>query len=97
MGKKDRPKSLPILCDKYSKWKGKLEKYLQTNEKFTLLALGNVKFDVLRHAHARKDIEIAKLETRYMKKREKGTDSKSQLEDASNQNHPKTNKPFCYS
>ena len=73
MGKKDRPKSLPMLCDKYSKWKDKLEKYLQTNEKITLLALGNVKFDVLRHAHGRKDIEIVKLETRYMKKREKGT------------------------
>jgi hypothetical protein len=32
-----------------------------------------VKFDVLRHIHARKDIEIVKVETRYIKKREKGT------------------------
>lgn len=71
MGKK--PKSLPILCDKYGRWKGKLEQYLQTDQKITLLALGNVKFDVLRHMHGRKDIEILKLETRYMKKREKGT------------------------
>jgi hypothetical protein len=38
-----------------------------------LLALGKVKFDVLRHIHARKDIEIVKVETRYIKKREKGT------------------------
>jgi len=71
MGKK--PKSLPILCDKHGKWKDKLEKYLQTDEKITLLALGNVKFDVLRRIHGRKDIEIVKLETRHMKKREKGT------------------------
>jgi hypothetical protein len=42
-------------------------------ERATLTAIGNVKFDVLRHIHARKDIEIVKLETRYMKKREKGT------------------------
>jgi len=71
MGKK--PKTLPILCDKYGRWKGKLEKYLQTDQKITLLALGNVKFEVLRHIHRRKDIEILNLETRYMKKREKGT------------------------
>ena len=46
---------------------------MQTDEKITLLALGNVKFDVLRLIHRRRDIEIVKLETRYVKKREKGT------------------------
>jgi hypothetical protein len=72
MGKKDKPKSFPILCDKHGEWKDKLEKCLQTDERITLLALGNVKFDVLRHIRGRKDIEIVKLETRYMKRREKG-------------------------
>lgn len=37
------------------------------------MALENVKFDVLRYTHGRKDIEILKVETRYMKKWEKGT------------------------
>jgi hypothetical protein len=73
MEKKDKPKSLLIFCDKHGEWKGKLEKLLQTDEKITLLALGNVKFDVLRLIHRRRDIEIVKLETRFMKKREKGT------------------------
>lgn len=72
MGKKDKPKSRAILCDKHGKWRDKLEKYLQTEERITLLALGNVKFDVLRHIRGRKDVEIVKLETRYMKRREKG-------------------------
>jgi len=73
MEKKDKPKSLLIFCDKHGEWKGKLEKLLQTDEKITLLALGDVKFDVLRLIHRRRDIEILKLETRQMKKREKGT------------------------
>jgi len=73
MEKKDKPKSLLIFCDKHGEWKGKLEKLLQTDEKITLLALGDVKFDVLRLIHRRRDIEILKLETRFMKKREKGT------------------------
>jgi len=38
-----------------------------------VLALGDVKFDVLRYLNNRKGIEILKLETRYMKKRDKGT------------------------
>jgi hypothetical protein len=37
-----------------------------------LLALGDVKYQVLAYLNRRKDIEIVKLETRYMKKREKG-------------------------
>jgi len=38
-----------------------------------LLALGEVKYEVLAYLNKRKDIEIVKLETRFMKKREKGT------------------------
>jgi hypothetical protein len=50
-----------------------VRKTLADRRKITLLALGNVKFDVLRLIHRRRDIEIVKLETRYVKKREKGT------------------------
>jgi hypothetical protein len=38
-----------------------------------LLALGDVKYQLLSYLNKRKDIEILKLETRHMKKREKGT------------------------
>ena len=38
-----------------------------------LLALSEVKYEVLSYLNKRKDIEIVKLETRFMKKREKGT------------------------
>ena len=38
-----------------------------------LLALGNVKYEVLSYLNKRKDIEIMKLETRYVTKLEKGT------------------------
>jgi hypothetical protein len=63
---------LYIRCAKDGRWKDELEKGLQMGERATLTALGNVKFDVLRHMHGRKDIEIVKLETRHMKSREKG-------------------------
>ena len=42
-----------------------------------LLALGDVKYEVLKYLNKRKDIEIVKLETRCMKKREKGTGLKA--------------------
>jgi hypothetical protein len=42
-----------------------------------LLALGNVKYEVLAYLNKRKDIEVLKLETRQMKKREKGTGLKA--------------------
>lgn len=71
--KSEKPKGLPIFCDRDCKWKKELENPLQTNNRVTLVALGNVKFEVLKHIHGTKDIEIIKLETRYMKKREKGT------------------------
>ena len=50
MVRKEKPKNLPALCDKYGKWKNKLEKYLRTDEIIMLLALGNVKFGVDRSA-----------------------------------------------
>ena len=52
---------------------GQLEKCLQTYDRIVLLALGDVKYEVLAYLNKRKDIEIVKLETRFMKKREKGT------------------------
>jgi hypothetical protein len=42
-----------------------------------LLALGDVKYEVLAYLNKRKDIEILKLETRQMKKRDKGTGLKA--------------------
>jgi len=63
----------PIFCGKDEKWKDKLEKCLQTDDRIVLLALGDVKYEVLSYLNKRKDIEIVKLETRFMKKREKGT------------------------
>jgi len=39
--------------------------------------LGNVKYEVLAYLNKRKDIEVLKLETRQMKKREKGTGLKA--------------------
>jgi hypothetical protein len=42
------------------------------DDRIVLLALGNVKYEVLAYLNKRKDIEIVKLETRCMKKREKG-------------------------
>ena len=62
----------PILCAKDGEWKKELEKRLKTDERITLTALGKVKYDLLAHIHSRKDIEIVKLETRYMRKRKKG-------------------------
>jgi len=40
-------------------------------------ALGDVKYDVPRYLNSRKGNEILKLETRYMKKRDKGTGLKA--------------------
>lgn len=61
-----------IFCDKDGKWKEQLQRRLQTREIVSLAALGEVRYDLLRHLHKRKDLEIIKLETRYMKTREKG-------------------------
>ena len=70
-------KGRPIFCGKDEKWKDELEKRLQTDDQIVLLALGNVKYQLLSYLHKRKDIEIVKLETRRMKKLEKGTGLKA--------------------
>jgi hypothetical protein len=67
-----KSKGKPILCGKDGLWKAELEQRLQEGDEIVLLALGDVKYEVLAYLHRRKDIEIVKLETRYMKKREKG-------------------------
>jgi hypothetical protein len=64
-------------CGKDGKWKDKLEKCLQTDDRIVLLALGNVRYEVLSCLNKRKDIEILKLEARQMKKRDKGTGLKA--------------------
>ena len=69
--------SRPIFCGKDGKWMDELEKHLQTNSQITLLALGNVKYQLLSYLNKRKDIEIVKLEPRHMKKLEKGTGLKA--------------------
>jgi hypothetical protein len=68
-----KPKGVPILCGKDGKWKDRLEKCLQTDDRIVLLVLGDVKYEVLAYLNKRRDIGILKLETRQMKKREKGT------------------------
>jgi hypothetical protein len=67
-----KSKGKPILCGKDGEWKVELDQRLKGNDEIVLLALGDVKYEVLSYLHKRKDIEILKLETRYIKKREKG-------------------------
>jgi len=68
-----RGKGKPIFCGSGGEWKVELEQRLQKDAEIVLLALGDVKYEVLSYLNKRKDIEVVKLETRYMKKREKGT------------------------
>ena len=70
-------RSKPIFCGSDGEWKVELEQRLQKNDRIVLLALGDVKYEVLAYLNKRKDIEILKLETRQMKKREKGTGLKA--------------------
>ena len=72
-----KSKGKPIFCGSDGEWKDKLEKCLQTDDRIVLLALGDVKYEVLAYLNKRKDIEILKLETRHMKKRDKGTGLKA--------------------
>jgi len=72
-----RGKGKPIFCGSDGEWKIKLEKRLQKNDEIVLLALGDVKYEVLAYLNKIKDIEILKLETRQMKKRDKGTGLKA--------------------
>jgi hypothetical protein len=41
-------------------------------EKVTLLAIGEVKEELLRYLNRNREMQIIKLETRYMKRKEKG-------------------------
>jgi hypothetical protein len=71
MSEESKRKS-PIMCRKDGLWKLELDRRLKTDDMITLMALGDVKNKLLAHLNRRKDIEIVKMETRYMKKREKG-------------------------
>ena len=62
----------PIMCRKDGSWKLELDKRLATGDSITLMALGDVKNELLRYLNRRRDIEIIRMETRYIKKREKG-------------------------
>ena len=44
------------------------------------MALGDVKNELLRYLNKRKDVEIIRIETRYMKKTRKGNGIKSNRE-----------------
>jgi len=70
-------KGKPVFCGKDGRWKVELEKRLPTDDEIVVLALGDVKYGVLRYLNNRKGIEILGLETRYMKKRDKGTGPKA--------------------
>lgn len=61
-----------IFCSYQGKWKDKLEKRLQTDERVTLTAIGRIRYKLLAYLRKRKDMEIVKVETRYMKNRDKG-------------------------
>lgn len=61
-----------IFCSYKGKWKDELEKSLQTSERVTLTAIGRIRYELLAYLQKRKDIEIVKIETRYMKNRDKG-------------------------
>ena len=62
----------PIFCDKAGQWKEKLRNQLKSGEHVTLLALGDVKLDVLAYLNSRKDLEVISVEASSMKKRVKG-------------------------
>ena len=68
-----KSKGKPIFCGSGGEWKVELEQRLQKDDEIVLLALGDVKYELLSYLNKRRDIEIVKLETRFMKKREKGT------------------------
>ena len=77
MDEEVKGKGRPIFCGMDEEWKDELEKRLQADDQIILLALGNVKYQLLSYLNKRKDTEIMKLETRHMKKLEKGTGLKA--------------------
>jgi two-component SAPR family response regulator len=63
----------PIFCGIDGKWKEEIERRIENGENpISLLALGKVKYELLNYLNKRGDIKIIKVETKYMKKREKG-------------------------
>ena len=48
---------------------GRIRKKVTTQEKVTLTALEEVRYDLLRHLKKRTDVEIIKLETTYNRER----------------------------
>jgi molybdopterin converting factor small subunit len=79
-----KSKGKPIFCGSGGEWKVELEQRLKKDDEIVLLALGDVKYEVLAYLNRRKDIEILKLETRQMKKREKGTGLKATVRKSPN-------------
>jgi len=61
-----------ILCRRDGNWKLELEERLRKGEIVSLLAIGSVKYEVLDFLNQRKDIQIFRLETKYLKNRRKG-------------------------
>ena len=78
-GKRVSLRVFQYCAGKDGKWKDKLEKCLQTDDRIVLLALGDVKYEVLAYLNKRRDIEILKLEIRQMKKRDKGAGLKARV------------------
>ena len=60
------------FCSHKGKWKDELEKRFQMSERVTLTAIGRIRYKLLAYLRKRNDIEIVKVETRYMKNRDKG-------------------------
>jgi hypothetical protein len=61
-----------VICSYEGRWKDELEKRLQRGPTVTLTAIGKIRYKLLSYLRKRKDIKIVKLETRYMKNRDKG-------------------------
>ena len=67
-------KGLPtILCRRDGSWKRKLEELIEKNPKehVTLLAIGEVKTEVLQYLNRRNDLHIIKLETLHETKKKR--------------------------
>jgi hypothetical protein len=59
------------MCGKDDLWKLELNKRIKTGENVTLMALGDVKSELLLHLNRRKDIEIVRIETKVYEKRKR--------------------------
>jgi hypothetical protein len=56
------------MCGKDDLWKLELNKRIKTGENVTLMALGDVKSELLLHLNRRKDIEIVRIEIKVYEK-----------------------------